>query len=373
MVRRPRVLLLMPHLGGGGAERVAQLLASHLYPDRYDIHLGLMASAQGSAALDSIPSHVTVHSFPRQRVRNALPDLLRLVWRVRPRVILAGMAHLNFLVLAARPLLPRSTRIIVRQNGTISAILQNASRPGTLRALYRALYPRADRVICQSDAMARDMQDIIQVSSSAIAVLPNPVDEAAIRCAVTGSLSRWPTSGSNILAISRLAHEKGIDILLHAFAQIKEAFPASRLIILGKGPQEAALRELSAQLDLGDSVHFAGHVADPSAYFPGASLFVLPSRHEGIPNALLEAAVAGLPIVATPASQGLVQLVGRSPSVWLAASSSPQALACALRDALSELRSDEKYVHSWIPPFFLRNAIPAYQSILDEVLLWDSK
>jgi glycosyltransferase involved in cell wall biosynthesis len=373
MVPRPHVLLLVPHLGGGGAEKVIQLLASHLSPDRYELHLGLMASAQSSATLDSIPSHVSVHSFPRQRVRNALPDLLRLIWRVRPRVILSGMAHLNFLVLAARPLLPRSTRIIVRQNGTISAILREARHPKTLRALYRTLYPRADRVICQSDAMARDMQEIVQVSSSALAVLPNPVDEAAIRCAVTGSVSRWPTSGSNILAISRLAHEKGLDILLHAFAQMKEDLPESRLIILGKGSQEAALGELSAQLDLETSVQFAGHVADPSAYFPGASLFVLPSRHEGIPNALLEAAVAGLPIVATPASQGLVQLIGRSPGVWLAADTSPQALAGALRDALVELRTVTRYVHNWIPPFFLQNAIPAYQSILDEVLLWESK
>ena len=292
MVPRPRVLLLMPHLGGGGAERVAQLLASHLSPDRYDLHLGLMASAQGSAAPDSIPSHVTVHSFPRQRVRNALPDLLRLVWRVRPGVILSGMAHLNFLVLAARPLLPRSTRVIVRQNGTISSILQDAVRPGILRTLYRALYPRANRVICQSDAMAHEMQDMIRVSSAAVAILPNPVDEGAIRCTIATSPSRWPSSGCNILAVSRLAPEKGLDILLRAFARIQADFPASRLVILGKGPQETALKELCAKLDLGASVEFAGHVDNPSVYFPGASLFVLSSRHEGIPNALLEAAVA---------------------------------------------------------------------------------
>ena len=246
-------------------------------------------------------------------------------------------------------------------------------RPGILRTLYRALYPRAHRVICQSDAMAHEMQDKIRVSSAAVAILPNPVDEGSIHCTIETSPSHWPSSGCNILAISRLAPEKGIDILLRAFAQIQMDFPASRLVILGKGPQEAALKELCAKLDLGDSVEFAGHVDNPSVYFPGAGLFALSSRHEGIPNALLEAAVAGLPIVATPASQGLVQLIGSSPGVWLAANSSPQAIARALRDALSKHGSVQKYVHNWIPPLFLQNAISADQQVIDTVVLEESR
>ena len=92
---------------------------------------------------------------------------------------------------------------------------------------------------------------------------------------------------------------------------VRERFPDVKLILVGAGREEQALKSLCRQLGMEDAVGFAGHVDPPYAFFARTTLFVLPSRHEGMPNALLEAAAAGLPIVATPASGGVVDLLTR--------------------------------------------------------------
>jgi len=133
--------------------------------------------------------------------------------------------------------------------------------------------------------------------------------------------------------------------LLSALPAVRDQFPSVNLLILGKGAEQAALTSLSRQLGLEGAVHFAGHVANPYIYFAGATLFVLPSRHEGMPNALLEAAAAGLPLVALPASGGLLDLMRNRPGAWLADDISAESLAAALLKALIALESGQRFSH----------------------------
>ena len=124
---------------------------------------------------------MTVHALDASRVRAGAVRLVRLVRRLRPDVILSGMAHLGFVVLLRRLFFPSSTRVLVRQNLTISAALAHGGLPRYTRLLYRLLYRNADRVICQSRAMAADMAGLVQIGPEQIAVLPKPVDLDGIR------------------------------------------------------------------------------------------------------------------------------------------------------------------------------------------------
>jgi len=306
---------------------VIALLAGGLSQAKYEVHLGLVTQAAVEPGL--VPDGVQVHALGARRVRTAAFKLLRLIWQVRPNVVLSGVAHLNFLVLLLKPLLPRSARVLVRQSVTASRSLEHDKLPPYTRFLYRRLYRRADRIICQSRAMAADLAVLAGLEQEAIAVLPNPLDLAAIGSAFRAP-SRWPGAGPNLLAVGRLAPEKGFDLLLVAMAQVVAEFPSARLTILGVGPQEGPLKGLCHQLGLATVVTFAGYQRHPYAYFPGATLFVLSSRYEGMPNALLEAVAAGLPVVATPASGGIEALLAGKPHSWLAGEVSAEALAAAL-------------------------------------------
>jgi glycosyltransferase involved in cell wall biosynthesis len=272
------------------------------------------------------------------------------VRQLKPDLILSSMAHLNFLVLLLRPFFPRKTRVLVRQNTTVSSVLAFGGVPWYTRLLYRRLYPHADRIICQSRAMADDLAREVGIRKDRIVVLPNPVDIDAIRAAsklpprrAARTIGQWSGLGPHLLAVGRLAPEKGFDLLLQALALVRQRFPHADLVIAGTGPEESALREQSRGIGLEAAVHLAGHVDRPYELYAQASLFVLPSRYEGLPNAVLEALAGELPIVATPASGGVIDLLRGRPGTWLAAETSAGALASALMRALEELSPGQRF------------------------------
>ncbi len=341
-MQRAKILLLIPHLGGGGAEHVMALLARGLSQEKYEVHLGLVQQAEAAGGV--LPPWVTLHALGAGRARAGAFPLLRLVWRLRPKVVLSGGLEISLLVLLLRPLFP-PTCVLVRQNGTVSSTLAFAETPRYARLLYRLFYRWSDRVICQSRAMAWDLVQAAGIAEERIAVLPNPLDLEGIRAAWTAPL-RWSGAGPHLLAMGRLSREKGFDLLLEALAVVREQHPDADLILAGAGREKAALMSLCRSLGLETAVCFAGHVDRPYALLPGATLFVLSSRYEGMPNALLEAVAAGVPLVATPASGGVVDLLRGRPGAWLAPEISAEALATTILAALDAIRLGER---SWQP------------------------
>src|SRR5207244_1839586 len=106
----------------------------------------------------------------------------------------------------------------------------------------------------------------------------------------------------------RLDAQKGVDVLLQALAGVIGSVPRFHLLVAGRGPQAAALQSLARQLGVNAHAHFLGWRDDVPAILGVSDLFVLPSRWEGMPNAVLEAMAAGLPVVATRAD-GIAELV----------------------------------------------------------------
>jgi glycosyltransferase involved in cell wall biosynthesis len=362
--QRPTLLLLIPHLGGGGAERVTTLLTRGLSPHKYEIHLGLMT--QPACPSECLPAFATVHSLGARRVRSAALPLLRLVRSLKPDIILSGMAHLNFLVLLLRPFFPRKTRVLVRQNTTASSSLRQLPRYAGF--LYRLLYPAADRIVCQTEAMAADLARQSRIKPSHMQVLANPVDIDAIHALINADPTQWSGPGPHLLAIGRLSPEKGFDLLLEAFSSLRLKFPSADLTIVGEGPEEAALKIMQRTLRLETSVHFPGYVLHPESYFPGATLFVLSSRHEGLPNALLEASAGGLPIAALPSSDGVARLLDGKRGAWVANQVSSMALTRVLLRALRSINSGQRFDHRWIEQFRMDHALQGYESLIDETL-----
>lgn len=344
MAQRTRILLLLSHLGGGGAEHVVALLARDLSQKKYEVHLGLVGLGGTRGA--TIPAWVTVHALGARRARAGAFPLLRLIWRLRPAVVLTGAAEVSFLVLLLRPLFPPRTSVLVRQNATVTSLLEYGRLPRFMSLLYRLLYRNSDHLICQSGAMAKDLALALGIDDEQIAVLPNPVDFAGIRAAAHKPAMR-SSAGPQLLAVGRLSPEKGFDLLLNALVIVRERFPEAHLILAGAGPEEAALKLLCRELELEKTVCFAGQVDQPYQYFASTTLFVLSSRHEGMPNALLEAAAAGLPLAATPASGGLVDLLHGRPGAWVANEITAAALAVTIITGLETVQPGQRFTHAF--------------------------
>src|SRR2546430_13885334 len=121
-----RILFALPGLPGGGAERVVVTVLRPLDRARFEPHL-LVAAAVGPY-LGEVPADVPVHAVGATRLRRALPGLVRAVWRLRPAAIASTQGYMNFALLLARPLLPR-TRLVLRE-GIGEPYPQNNRHPG---------------------------------------------------------------------------------------------------------------------------------------------------------------------------------------------------------------------------------------------------
>lgn len=143
--------------------------------------------------------------------------------------------------------------------------------------------------------------------------------------------------GDYILALGRLSREKGIDLLIKAFAHQLAEHPRLSLIIAGDGPEKERLLGLSVALNVADRVHFTGYIAEPQALLSEARLLAMPSLREGLPITLLEAMRAGVDVLASA--------VGEIPSVTghgEAARLVPPGRLAPLSDALSEALSSPR-------------------------------
>lgn len=138
-----------------------------------------------------------------------------------------------------------------------------------------------------------------------------------------------------LACVARLDYHKGIDVLLRALSVLSGRKP--RLDIVGRGLEEGALRRLASELNLGDRVRFLGLLDRPgvAAILAGASAFVLPSRSDNLPLAILEAMQAGLPIVATRVG-GIPEEIRDGEEGLLVPPEDPEALAAALKEVLGD-------------------------------------
>jgi glycosyltransferase involved in cell wall biosynthesis len=159
-------------------------------------------------------------------------------------------------------------------------------------------------------------------------VVPNPVRDMR-RFARNG-----PPAGC-IVAVARLAPEKGLDILIRAFARIAGEISGWRLLIVGEGPERESLADLAETLGVAPRVQFRGWVAEPADVLANADLFVMSSRYEGFPNALLEAMACGLPVIST-ACAGPQEIITHEHDGILIPVNSVDALTATMRRLIQD-------------------------------------
>jgi glycosyltransferase involved in cell wall biosynthesis len=174
-----------------------------------------------------------------------------------------------------------------------------------------------------------------------------------------------------ILAVGRLVYQKGFDLLLDALSSLSET--PWELTIVGDGPRRPLLEKEAHDLGIGSRVHFAGwqDKSNLPRFYQEANLFVLPSRNEGMSNAVLEAMASNLPVIATSIA-GNEELVSENKTGLLVPSESAEALRTALNKLmtnpahLQEMgqagRKSVEQNYSWI------NTAAQYQTLLEEAV-----
>ena len=368
--------LVLPHLGAGGAQKVAVLAAEHyqlagyrvelitLLPDREIlhqvplgvVHVDLGASLQRALAQQSRWRRVVHRWIGRVGVSLVGPsivgsyqprvgsdwvqrwmlwccrgmvgpraDLLTDHWQKHPpRRVLSFLSKTN--LLACLALWSEEAHLVVSERND----LRRDALPAEWRALRPWLFQRADVVTANAQGTLDSLRAV--VSSHRLMLLPNPLPRVA-----EGPSNVEQNTG--FLTIARAVLQKGLDLLIEAFAVLSdglESMDSWSLTLVGDGPERVALEALAERCGVRHRIRFLGHCRDVSGELAAAAVFVLPSRKEGMPNALLEAMSAGLAVIVNDASPGPLEFVTHGHNGLVV----PHGDAAALAKAMVQLQSD---------------------------------
>lgn len=317
----------MTSLDAGGTERQMIELMHRLDPARWSIHLACLHT-RGPWLARAAEAAVSVTEFPIQgfgRVATCRQAIAFSRWCVANRIAVVHAADLytNIFALPAAALARVPLRVANRRGF-------NADRSAALLALQRAAYSCAHIVAANSEAAAARLRQE-QVPAQKIAIVPNGLE-----------ISMFPEAGvrstyRRVIVVANLRRVKGLDVLIDAAAEVLRRYPDARVQIVGRGPELNALTARAATAGISDRFTFLGARDDVPALLAESDIFVLPSRSESLPNSVLEAMAAGLPIVAS-AVGGIPELIEHGRTGVLVPPEDPQALAEELSRVMADAR-----------------------------------
>lgn len=289
-----RIAFCITDLDPGGAERALARLVTGLDRGRWEPRVFCLSS--GGALADELQAaKVPVVCFGARRW-NHVPVLLRLsreLKRFRPAILQTFLYHAN---LAGR-IAGRMARI-----HTIVSGIRVAEKRSRARLWLDRWTNRLVRLnVCVSRAVAAFSAEQSGLAAEKIVVIPNGVDVPRFAGAAPADLSGLgiPPGSRTLLSIGRLDPQKGLGDLISAAALIIHRFPDAHFLVVGEGPERSRLDEMIREQGLAERVHLAGWRADIPELLAAGTALVLASHWEGLPNVILEAMAAGLPVVAT--------------------------------------------------------------------------
>ena len=319
----------------GGAERQLMLLAAGMARRDWRVTVIALAGDGGQAAQNLSAANV---SFLSLEMRRGLVDphgwnrLRRWIDSAKPEIFHAHLAQ--------AALMARCIRLLAPVRVLIDTIHSPATGSATRRFGYRITSGLPNVITAVSQACANPWLSARTLRRSELAVIPNGIDTEYWKPASPSRDDVHPCSTKSDefhwIAVGRLNAVKDYPTLLQAFSILPQT---ARLTIAGSGPLESALHLQATELGIGDRVRFLGFQSDMRRLMQHSDGFVLSSRWEGHPIALMEASACELPVVftETPGSRELLP----SSALPIAPAGDPSALAIAMK-ALMDLPKCEQ-------------------------------
>ncbi len=331
-LRPARIAHVVLGLNVGGLERMVLRLLERTPRDRFS-PLVCVLEGPGALARELERLDVPLAEVPRRRGLDPRLAIRLAAWLRREGVALVHThnpaPHLYGALAAAlaRGAAGEPPRVVHTKHGR--------NYPTVRRKVIanRVASALTDRVVAVSDDARAVAIEVEGVDPSRVVTILNGVDTDEIRPGGDARAARArlgaPEEGFHVGCVARLSPEKDHATLLEAFARLRARRASAHLTLVGDGPLRGALERDAARLGIAGAVTFAGMRSDVPALLPAFDVFALASRTEGISLTLLEAAAAGVPLVATRVG-GNAEVLGGGEAGLLVPAGAPDALAAAL-------------------------------------------
>lgn len=297
------IIFVVNSMGKGGAERVITNLSTYL-SKKHNVSIISIYNVQVEYRLDKKVNFYTLDEniyniYDEQNEKNEqkstiIKKIKRFFQRIKKinqykkdlnaDIILTFMQKPSFLVLLSNILNKVPTIVSVRNDPKIEFKTKKD------KTLMKLLYPKADGYVFQTKDAEEYFNDKIKGKSE---IIPNPINPYFIEKSFEGERDK------KIVSVGRLEYQKNQEMLIKAFSMLPKKYKDYKLIIYGEGRLRKQLEDLVKKLNIQERVLLPGNIEDVKEKIYRATMFVLSSRYEGMPNALMEAMALGLPVIST--------------------------------------------------------------------------
>lgn len=307
---RRRVAFVINSIGMGGAERVLDLIlqGAGKGSEEIETHLILLDDEPIMRKMAPVTSTHVLDS--RGGLVRSVKQLQSLLDDLEPDLVVSFLIRANVSAAVWR-WRGGNAPVVLCERMHATSHLHGRYNPvvaGIIRLAMRFAYRRADKILAVSNGVRNDLVENFSLDPGKIELVPNPYDPAQIE-AETAMPAGMALPTRFAAASGRLVKAKNFSLLLQAYAS---ASPDLDLVILGNGPERAALAKQAADLGLEGRVHLPGYIANPYPIVARSEFFVSSSRNEGFPNAIAEAMALARPIIATDCPSGPAELLKAS-------------------------------------------------------------
>ncbi len=315
----------------GGAERVMSTLANHWVAQGDDVTLiTLMPSSYDFYKLDSRITRIALNlAADSPTLLKALENtakriigLRRAIRKTEPDIVISFMDVMNITTLLATRGMP--IPVIVAEHTNTDAF----PPPGIWKKLRPLTYPWAAATVVLTERGRKMATGFAPLDK--IHIIPNPA--LAVKEDDSDNAPAIELPSPFIVTMWRLSHEKGFDFMLEAFAKVEDR--TWSLVIMGEGAERSSLETMANRLGIANRVHFTGNVKNPASILRRADIFVMSSRVEGFPNALIEAMCCKLPVISFDCPTGPAEIIRDGIDGLLVPAGQPDLLANAINDLI---------------------------------------
>lgn len=341
------ISLFIPSVHGGGAEKAMLVFAAELVKRGFGVDL-VVAKFQGPH-VSSIPQGVRVVDLQSSRMLKAIPRLVQYFAETRPQAVYSTITHANIAAVWAARRAGLTAPVIVRQSNAPRAETKSSMGRYIASRIIPFAYPHASGIIAVSDGVRSELLELNRHLARLTKVVPTPVLTKEVQQLGAENPSHpWlQDSGAPvILSAGRLEYHKGMLDLIRAFRRVRDIRPA-RLVILGEGSERGRLESEVARLGLSQDVSLPGFSSNPFSFMKRASVFVLASHYEGLPNVLIQALAFGTPVVATDCRSGPAEILDGGRLGRLVRVGNIGELAAAIEQSLDSPRQELGQKEVW--------------------------
>ena len=308
LMRKKKILFLIPSLKlGGGAERVASILANKL-SETHEVHV-LTFYYYNDLYKISGKYYSLNEKLNSWRIILRPFKIFKFSYSISPDIIISFMDHANIMAIIAQLISIVKIPLIISVHCNPEIVYKDYDK--YMNILIKIMY--RSKSVKKIITVSKEIQNILiksyHLNERKILTIYNGIDISEIHEMARERIKEYNEIFNDkeivkFINVGRISEEKGHEYLIKAFSIVHQEIPNSKLFIIGEGFLKRELEEMIKENDLNNDIYLLGFRKNPFKYIKNSDFFVLSSKNEGLPTVLLETLACGIPIISTNCETG---------------------------------------------------------------------